>query len=241
MIKPKWPTSTQLILLLFRIFFSFPFYAVMIPRSSLFNRIRAKRVSGKRLTYQSIKVIRMIKFRTKNILRDILGDGNLLPCLPRRLDRFLLRERLVVPAIFTIPMHSIQLLTAINWILNIRKDLISACSSSIVVLSFLCMLGIYWHYCINRDRFYALFNDVEDTIHGSVCERPKVIVHFVNLLLIRSVHCRDGVGSEPGNLHENGTKRWTWFELGFACFYRNFRYASESIHISGISLVSGRL
>lgn len=186
----------------------------------------------------------MIKFQTENIVRNIIGDGNLLPALPRRFQKFRIRERFVVATIFTIPMHSIQLLTAINFVFNIRKDLISACTSSIVVLSFLCILAIYWHYFINRERFYSLFNDVEDIIRKSVCERPLFFSHCcesVYVLLIQSINCRDEIGSKPGNLHKNGAKRKILFECGFVCFCRNPRYAFKSIHISGISLDPGKV
>lgn len=74
----------------------------------------------------------MIQFRTKKILKNTIGDGNMfdmLPKFPKKLEKFRLRECLVVPVIFTLLLHSVQLMAVIDFVLNIRVDLLRACSS----------------------------------------------------------------------------------------------------------------
>lgn len=179
----------------------------------------------------------MIKFQTNKFLPNIIGDGNVLP---KSLEQFGLRERYIVPIICTFSLLSVQLVTSIDFILNIRVDILRACTSLITATVFLMSIQIYWHFMINRKQFYSLVDAVEDIVGESVCDRCTVDYCRINLLT-RSIDCRNEANRSPGNLHRNRRENQICFEFFFVYYCRTRCHVFHSFSICGLSLVLGCL
>lgn len=109
----------------------------------------------------------MITIRTKKIFQDTIGDGDLLPNLPEKFRKVALRERIFVPIVYSVLLFSVILSSSINFVLNIREDLIRACVSLLPAIGQAILLAVYWHFLVNRSKFYSLFNEVEDIVYES--------------------------------------------------------------------------
>lgn len=109
----------------------------------------------------------IVTLRTKVFLQNLIGDGDMLPRLPMMFWNAWLRERFIVPFVITFSMFSIQLGNSIDFVLNVRDDLVHACALLISALGFSIWIVIYLHFLFNRQRFYSLFNEVEDIVYES--------------------------------------------------------------------------
>lgn len=130
----------------------------------------------------------IVTLRTKVFLQNLIGDGDMLPRLPLMLWTPWLRERFIVPFVIIFWLLPIQLGSSVNFVLNVRGDLVHACASLIPALCFSIWIVIYWHFLINRKRFYSLFNDVEDIVYESEL-KVQLIKNIFYSILIKLEYC----------------------------------------------------
>lgn len=102
---------------------------------------------------KSLSDFKMISFRSPHILQTMIGKAHLLPNY--------LTEQIIVPFVISIFPLAIIIAGTVDFILNCRENLIRACNALIPVLGYVVMLTIYWHFTINRQRFYLIFDEMK--------------------------------------------------------------------------------
>lgn len=114
---------------------------------------------------ENIKMNKMITVQTKRVFQNTIGDGDVLPDMPKWLKIDGVSERTIIPIVYTLSLLSIMLSISIDFVLNVGGDLIRLCTSFMSVLGLLLLLAHFWHYLINRNRFYSLFDEVERIVN----------------------------------------------------------------------------
>lgn len=101
------------------------------------------------------------------MFENIIGDGNILPNLPKWFRNVLLGERYVVPFLFSIAMIAVQITTLIDFFINIQDDITRAFTSLSCTLAMTVWIANHGYFLINRERFYSLFDEVEVIVDES--------------------------------------------------------------------------
>lgn len=95
------------------------------------------------------------------MFENIIGDGNILPNLPKWFGNAILRERYVVPILFSVAMIAVQIMTMVDFFINIQIDITRAFTSLSCTLAMTVWIANHCYFLINRGRFYSLFDEVE--------------------------------------------------------------------------------
>lgn len=121
-------------------------------------------IPSEKLT-ENIKVNKMITVQTKRVFQNTIGDGDVLPNIPKWCKIVGLWERTIIPIVYSFSLLSIMFSISIDFVSNVGQDLICSCTSFMSVLGLLLLLAHFWYYLINRNRFYSLFDEVERIVN----------------------------------------------------------------------------
>lgn len=102
----------------------------------------------------------MIIIYSKKFFQKIVGDGQVWP------SEF--REKVTLPILVSFLLVSMQIATAMNSYMNTSGNIANVVTSFMFSLAMITWVSIYCHFYINRNRIYALMDDMKNLIDESM-------------------------------------------------------------------------
>lgn len=81
---------------------------------------------------------------------------------------------MIVPNLVSVPTFLLTLWSTLNFIWNIKGNILVALTSMQTVLGFLMMTCLHWSLLINRAYFYSLFEDIQGIVNDSTYEPSEL-------------------------------------------------------------------